>query len=512
MGMMTITPADNRIFEPASLRGLRFDFSRQTATGEQLHNVLADLYAKGFSEKRAALFAGEKINATEGRAAWHTVLRKPPGLQPAAVSNDLAQAKALAQAFRVGQRKLPGNHAVQDVVVLGIGGSLLGPQLLMSALGPLKYRCHYIGNVDGHVLDNTFAQCDPATTLFILISKSFTTIETQMNANHCLAWLAKHGVQNGKEQFVAITANRQAAAQWGALPELTLGFEDWVGGRYSVWSAVGFPVMLSIGVEAFDEISAGAYEVDKHFDAESIESNLPVLMAAHEILALHRGETSRCVASYDERLAKLPDYLQQLEMESLGKRVQVDGQAGSLCGPLVWGTVGTTGQHSVFQWLHQGQQKTPVDFIVCAQPHHEHEALHRSMLANCLAQAQALSTGRNADETAKALVAQGLPADEVIRLTPHMTFIGGRSSTLIMLPKLLPFYIGAMLSLYEHKVFVLSVAFGINAFDQYGVELGKLAAKKIESALLSAPSGNNLNDGVDATTQNQIAWIKRITH
>jgi glucose-6-phosphate isomerase len=502
---MPLTSAMQMIFEPTTLRGLRFDFSRQIAPPNEIHSTLTGLAEKKLIEKRQALFAGDRINATEGRAAWHTVLRRPASLQPAEVAKDLAQAKALAISFRSGQRKLPGNQPIKNVVVLGIGGSLLGPQLLMTALAPLTYRCHYIGNVDGHVLDNTFAQCEPATTLFILISKSFTTIETQMNANHCLAWLAKHGIEDGKKQFVAITANRAAAAKWGAEPELTLGFEDWVGGRYSVWSAVGFPVMLSIGVDAFEEISKGAYEVDKHFELEPLETNLPVLMAAYELAAMSRGETSRCVATYDERLAKLPDYLQQLEMESLGKRVQLDGQLAQGCGPLVWGTVGTTGQHSVFQWLHQGQQKTPIDFIVCAQPNHEHTALHRSMLANCLAQAQALFNGRDAVETAKELAAQGLAADEVAKLTPHMTFAGGRSSSLMMLPRLSPFFLGALLALYEHKVFVLSVAFGINAFDQYGVELGKIAAKKIDASLLStAPS-----DGVDAITQAQIAWIKK---
>jgi glucose-6-phosphate isomerase len=508
---MTQACSANTTFEPQSLRGLRIDFSRQLVNEGQVQQTLDNFVSKGLVDKRRALFEGDRVNATEGRAAWHTVLRRPTSQQPAQVAKDLAQAKQLAQQFRSEQRVLPENQSIQDVVILGIGGSLLGPQLLMSALAPLKYRCHYIGNVDGHVLDNTFAQCKPANTLFILISKSFTTIETQMNANHCLAWLAQHGIEHGKKQFVAITANRGAAAQWGAEPELTLGFEDWVGGRYSVWSSVGFPVMLTVGVEAFDEIAKGAYEVDQHFSGTPLEGNLPTLMAAYEMIAMDRGQTSRCVATYDERLAKLPDYLQQLEMESLGKRVQLDGQLANGCGPLVWGTVGTTGQHSVFQWLHQGQQKTPIDFIVCAQPHHGHLELHRSMLANCLAQAQALYSGRNEEQTASQLTAQGLSSDEVARLTPHMTFAGGRSSTLIMLPKLTPFYLGAMLALYEHKVFVLSVAFGINAFDQYGVELGKIAAKRIDTSLISAVAnnGNQVVEGVDAVTQAQIAWIKK---
>jgi glucose-6-phosphate isomerase len=501
---MTLGTEIQAVFEPPTLRGLRFDFSRQNASPSQIRTTLNGLITKGLAEKRQALLSGDRINATEGRAAWHTMLRKPASLQPVNVVKDLEQAKTLATEFRTGQRKLPGG-TIKDVVILGIGGSLLGPQLLLTALAPLKYRCHYIGNVDGHVLDNIFAQCEPASTLFILISKSFTTIETQMNANHCLDWLAKHGVEQGKKQFVAITANRMAAADWGAEPELTLGFEDWVGGRYSVWSAVGFPVMLAVGVEAFDEISSGAYEVDKHFEHEPLETNIPALMAAYELTAMSRGETSRCVATYDERLAKLPDYLQQLEMESLGKRVQLNGEQAQGCGPLVWGTIGTTGQHSVFQWLHQGHQKTPIDFIVCVRPNHEHAALHRSMLANCLAQAQALFHGRNAEQTSKELAAQGLSKDEIDRLTPHMTFAGGRSSTLIMLPMLNAFYVGALLALYEHKVFVLSVAFGINAFDQYGVELGKIAAKKIDASLLTGTP----SDGIDGVTHAQIAWIQK---
>jgi glucose-6-phosphate isomerase len=499
-----------KIFAPEFLGGLRVDFSRQRVTDAELESHFAHLMASGLESKRRALLSGETINATEGRAAWHTVLRQPAQQQPASVATDLKAAKRLAADFRSGKRLLPGAKTLKDVVILGIGGSLLGPQLLITALAkPNDVRCYYIGNVDGHVLDATFAQCDPEHTLFVLVSKSFTTTETQMNATHCLAWLTKKGVALPKQQFVAITSNRAAAAKWGALPELTLGFDDWVGGRYSVWSAVGFPVMLACGVPEFEQASAAAHQVDLHFASAPMADNIPVLLACFELAAMARGENSRCVATYDERLAKLPDYLQQLEMESLGKRVLLNGQPAHGCGPLVWGTVGTTGQHSVFQWLHQGQQKTPVDFIVCATPDHLHESLHRSMLANCLAQAQALANGRSLEQTAAALRLQGMDEGEVERLAPHMTFEGGRSSTLFILPRLNASFLGAMLALYEQKVFVLSVAFGINAFDQFGVELGKIAAKKIDLAIETMHSTSPVSEGLDAITQAQLQWLKQ---
>jgi glucose-6-phosphate isomerase len=505
---------EQRIFEPSGLKGLRIDFSRQVVSSDELAGQLNRLKVAQIDDRRDALFSGEKVNVTESRAAWHTALRLPAEQQPPSVAADMAKAKSLASEFRSRKRLLPGNKDIKDVVILGIGGSLLGPQLIISALETTKdadrpplFRCHYIGNVDGHALDAVFAACEPEHTLFVFVSKSFTTIETQMNANHCLAWLAKNGIAqvSAKGQFVAITANRAAAKAWGAQPDLTLGFEDWVGGRYSVWSSVGFPVMLACGVTAFEEASSAAHAVDLHFAAEPIERNLPVLMACYELAAMDRGENARCVATYDERLAKLPDYLQQLEMESLGKRVGLNGLPTQSAGPLVWGTVGTTGQHSVFQWLHQGLQKNPIDFFVCAKPDHAHESLHRSMLANCLAQAQALFQGRSVDQTIAVLKSQGLPNEEVTRLAPHMTFAGGRSSTLFMLPRLNAFYLGAILALYEHKVFVLSVAFGSNAFDQYGVELGKIAAKQIDAAIENPDQAT----GLDEHTAAQLNWLRR---
>jgi glucose-6-phosphate isomerase len=493
------------VFSPPELAGLRVDFSRQAVTPSEMDATLVQLTSLGLFAKRAALLTGEKINVTEDRAAWHTLLRKPAAQQPAAVARDIAQAKQLADGFRAGTQTLPGAKIVQEVIVLGIGGSLLGPQLLISALpNSAAARFHFIGNVDGHVLQQTFNVCKPDQTLIVMISKTFTTLETLTNAALCLEWLALNGVQSGKEQVVAVTANRAAALKWGAKPDWTLGFEDWVGGRYSIWSAVAFPVMLACGVQAYEAACEGAHAVDNHFANEPLATNLPVLMATFELAAIKRGEGARCVATYDERLAKLPDYLQQLEMESLGKRVQMDGSPAHGCGPLVWGTVGTTGQHSVFQWLHQGLQKTPIDFIVCAKPDHTHTVLHRSMLANCLAQAQALSQGRTHTQTYDELISQGMSKDEATRLAPHMTFEGGRSSSLFILPKLNAFYLGAMLALYEHKVFVLSVAFNINAFDQYGVELGKIAAKRIDSALLDP----NQTHGLDDITKSQLAWLR----
>ncbi len=492
---------------PVEISGVRIDFSRQLRSDETVSEILTQLDLLDFESQRKALFTGSIVNQTEGRAAWHTSLRST-GLSGAAL-NDLNQAKEFANSVRSGDWLIADKHLVKSVVVLGIGGSLLGPSLAVKALSVENssngLACHFVGNIDGQTLDETLSQCEASSTLFLLISKSFTTQETQLNAQACIQWLSSHGVIAPRRQFIAITADRGAAENWGARPDAILHFDHWVGGRYSLWSAVGLPIMLVHGVEKFEQLVSGASALDQHFFEASHERNLPVLLAAYEFAALKEGESARCIAVYDGRLRQLPDYLQQLEMESLGKTTTVLGGKVKFSSPLVWGTVGTSGQHSVFQWLHQAPQRTPIDFIVCARPNHAHVDQHQALLANCIAQSQALAQGRTLTETSEWLRQKGVAEEKIKELAPHMSFAGGRSSTLIMLDALTPFNLGALLAMYEHKVFVLSLLFGVNAFDQFGVELGKVLAKDV---LQSLQDHSLINTTLDETTRAQLAWLQ----
>jgi glucose-6-phosphate isomerase len=438
----------------------------------------------GLEARRDAMFAGEPINLTEGRAVLHTALRAPPGAPSQSAVADAAIADVhavleplLAYAERV---RAGAGTRFTDVLNIGIGGSDLGPQMAVIALEEFVHRdlrFHFVSNVDGHDIAPVLRRLDPATTLVIVASKTFTTQETLANANVAREWFLANGGTDVASHFVGVTTNVEAAADFGITT--TFGFWDWVGGRYSLWSAIGLSLAIAVGAEGFREFLAGAHAMDEHFRSTPLEQNLPVQLALLDVWYRNfHGFTSRSVAPYHQGLKRLPAYLQQLEMESNGKRVDLDGNPLPFAtSPVVWGEPGTNGQHAYFQMLHQGTDVVPVEFIAIKRPAAGHDGLyadlHAKLLANCLAQSQALMQGKGSTEAAgeSAPTASHTIAREVI--AQHRSFPGNRPSTTLVLDALTPRSLGALIALYEHRVFCSGALWGINSFDQWGVELGK---------------------------------------
>ena len=369
-------------------------------------------------------------------------------------------------------------------------------------------RLHYVSNVDGAHIADTLKDLDPATTLVIVASKTFTTIETMTNARTARAWIAEAlGEAAVGAHFCAVSTALDKVSAFGIEEDRVFGFWDWVGGRYSVWSAIGLPLMIAIGPDAFAEFLEGAHAMDEHFRTAPLEQNLPVLLGLTGVWNRNAmGYAARAVLPYDQRLSRLPAYLQQLDMESNGKRVTLDGTTVETeTGPLVWGEPGTNGQHAFYQLLHQGTTVIPCEFIVAAKGHEPELAHHHEMLvANCLAQSEALMLGKTLDEAKAQLAASGMAADEVERLTPHKVFPGNRPSITIVHDQLTPFALGRLIALYEHRVFVEGVIWGINSFDQWGVELGK----ELATALLPMVKGEAPADGKDASTRGLLAALR----
>jgi glucose-6-phosphate isomerase len=452
-------------------------------------------------ERRDAMFAGEKINTTEHRPVLHVALRAPrtetllvdgQNVMPE-VHAVLDHIQAFSDRIRSGQWLGCSGKPITDIVNIGIGGSDLGPEMVCRALRSFvhpRLTTHFVSNVDGHDLDAVLAKVHPETTLFIIASKTFTTRETMMNAQSARAWfLNARKEADLPKHFVAVSTNTSAVRQFGIDPENMFPFWDWVGGRYSVWSAVGLSVALAIGFERFAELLAGAHAMDQHFRNAPLEQNMPVILALIGIWNRNfLGSASLSIAPYHQDLNQFPAYLQQLEMESNGKRVALDGSTlnAKSC-PLIWGDVGTNGQHAYFQLLHQGTDVTPVDFIAALKASHALPGHHSVLLANCFAQSEAFMKGKTADEVRAEMRAQGLPEAEIETLIPHRTFPGNRPSNTILMDALTPSSLGALIALYEHKVFVQGVLWGINSFDQWGVELGKVMAKNIEAELAEEP-------------------------
>lgn len=491
------------LFEQDPQRGTRhgyrlgplyLDLSKQLID-EAAWQALLDFAAEaGVLAARDALLSGAPVNRSERRAALHVALRAELGdLAPdlAAIQREiattLARMFALVEAIRQSPEQL-GLPAITDVVSIGIGGSDLGPRLACEALrgeaeaGP---RVHFLANVDGGRTANVCRGLNPAHTIVVLISKSFGTQETLLNGRVLRQWLAQAlGADEADRRLFAVTANVQAAADFGVATEHVLPMWDFVGGRYSVWSAVGLPLALALGSERFRAFLAGARVIDQHFARAPLAENLPVRLALagywNRVLL---GRSSLCVVPYDDRLDALPDFLQQLEMESNGKRVGADGRpVEQPTVPVLWGSVGSNAQHAYFQALHQGSDVVPVDFIGVLEPDHDLVDNHRALLANLLAQSAALMLGKT-EEDAYADLEGGADEGERRVLAAQKTFPGDRPSTTILLDRLDPGGLGMLLALYEHKVFVQSVLFGVNAFDQWGVELGKTLARRIEPAL-----------------------------
>ncbi|MFW2586785.1 glucose-6-phosphate isomerase [Sagittula sp. SSi028] len=490
-----------------SALGMLFDYSK-TQMDAAARQALLDLVDRAdVAGRRAAMFAGEKINETEGRAVLHTALRNLDG-GPIHVDGADVMPEVLATLGRMEEvaQTLRGSD-VRDVVNIGIGGSDLGPVMATLALAPYHDgpRTHFVSNVDGADIADTLKHCDPSKTVFIVASKTFTTIETMTNARTAKAWLERAGVSDAGK-FIALSTNKAAAADFGIPAERVFGFEDWVGGRYSVWGPIGLSLMIAVGPDNFRAFLRGAQAMDQHFQQAAPLENLPVMLALVGIWHNQgQGHATRAVLPYDNRLMRLPAYLQQLEMESNGKGVSMDGADLPFeSGPIVWGEPGTNGQHAFYQLIHQGTRIVPCEFMVAAQGHeadlrHHHELL----VANCLAQSEALMRGRSLDE-ARAKVADKFDGAELERQARHRVFSGNRPSTTLIYDKLDPETLGKIVALYEHRVFVEGVILGINSYDQWGVELGK----ELATALGPLVSGDAPIEGKDGSTSQLLSFVR----
>ncbi|MGM0813328.1 MAG: glucose-6-phosphate isomerase [Pseudomonadota bacterium] len=505
--------------------GLRLDWTRQRLDAAAWTALYALAGDAGWADALRRQWDGEHVNTTEDRAAHHMALRLPREASCRIDGQDvvpevhrvLDAIESLVQRVHDGRHVGYSGRPIRSVVNIGIGGSDLGPRMVCAALAPLAtttaeghpLRMHFVSNVDGAALEAVLRESDPETTLFIVASKTFGTQETLTNARSARAWLLRHTdhPEAVARHFVAVSTHAERVAEFGIDIENMFGFWDWVGGRYSVWSAIGLPVALYLGMDGFRNLLAGAHAMDRHvLETVAPEANAALRMALvdiwnHNIL----GACARVVLPYDERLRLLPSYLQQAEMESLGKGVHVDGSPVERdTGALVWGAVGTDGQHAFYQLLHQGTRWEPTEFIGVAQPAHGLPGHHTILLANLIAQAEALAHGKTAAEAAAEMSADGVPDSEVQRLAPHRSFPGDRPSTVILMERLDPHSLGALIALYEHKIYLLATLWEINAFDQWGVELGKqLAGRVLED--LRSDAGTHAHD---PATLAAIDWLR----
>jgi glucose-6-phosphate isomerase len=511
LDMRAMFAADPGRFEAFSLTldDLLLDFSKCAVDAETVDLLIALAEAANLEARRDAMLAGQPINITEGRAVLHTALRLPREASLVLDGDDIVPGvhkvlDAMA-AFADGLR----GGTITDVVNIGIGGSDLGPAMATLALAPYHSgpRLHFVSNVDGAHIADTLKGLDPTKTFFVVASKTFTTIETMTNAQTAKRWIADAlGADAVPDHFAAVSTALDKVAAFGIREDRIFGFWDWVGGRYSLWSAIGLPIMIAVGPENFRRMLAGAHSIDRHFAEAPLEQNLPVMLGL--VGWFHRVAwryPSRAIIPYDQRLARLPAYLQQLDMESNGKGVTVDGEpVATPTGPVVWGEPGTNGQHAFFQLLHQGTDVVPVEFLVAAEGHEpELKHQHDLLLANCLAQSEALMKGRTLEEARAQMLAKGMNAAEVEKIAPHRVFSGNRPSVTILYRILDPFTLGRLIALYEHRVFVEAQLFEINAFDQWGVELGK----ELATGLLPIVEGREGTAGRDGSTAGLVARI-----
>ncbi|SFS12329.1 glucose-6-phosphate isomerase [Yoonia litorea] len=507
---------DTRAAEFSAENGdMRLDYSKTNIDGAG-RDLLIDLLDRtGVAAKRDAMFAGEPINETEGRAVLHTALRNLEGgrvyvdgqdVMPEVLAT-LERMERFAKEVRSGDFKGQGG-AITDVINIGIGGSDLGPAMAVKALAPYHDgpRCHFVSNVDGADIAGVLRQCDPKTTLVIVASKTFTTIETMTNARTAQAWMSESVADTGA-QFAALSTAEDKTAAFGIAPTRVFGFADWVGGRYSMWGPIGLSLMIAIGPDAFRAFLRGGQAMDRHFQAAPWKENLPAMLALvgiwHNQIC---GYATRAVLPYDNLLARLPAYLQQLEMESNGKGVSMDGAKLPYdSGPVVWGEPGTNGQHAFYQLIHQGTRVIPCEFLIAARSHEEdlhHQ--HQLLVANCLAQSEALMRGRDLDE-ARSKVAGKFSGDELERQARHRVFEGNRPSITLAYPQLTPEVLGQIIALYEHRVFVEGAVLGINSYDQWGVELGK----ELATALQPVVEGEEDASGKDGSTAALVAFLQK---
>ena len=510
----TMVDADRATGFVAQTGDMRLDYAKTNIDADGRALLIDLLEQTGVAAKRDAMFAGAAINETEGRAVLHTALRNIDGdpvivdgqdVMPE-VRDTLDRMAGFADDVRSGRFTGQGGQ-ITDVVNIGIGGSDLGPAMAVQSLAPYHDgpRCHFVSNVDPADVAAVLRSCDPATTLVIVASKTFTTIETMTNARTAQAWMGQSVADTGA-QFAALSTAADKTAAFGIDPSRVFGFEDWVGGRYSMWGPIGLSLMIAIGPNAFRAFLRGAQSMDRHFQSAPWQENLPVMLALVGIW--HNqvcGYATRAVLPYDNLLARLPAYLQQLEMESNGKGVSMDGADLDVhSGPVVWGEPGTNGQHAFYQLIHQGTRVIPCEFLVAARGHEDdlhHQ--HQLLVANCLAQSEALMRGRDLVE-ARSKVADKFSGAELERQARHRVFKGNRPSVTLAYPKMTPEVLGQIVALYEHRVFVEGVVLGINSYDQWGVELGK----ELATALQPVVEGKQSAAGKDGSTAALVEFLQ----
>ncbi len=510
--------ADRFVHFSASTGDLLIDFSKERINISALQ-ALTDLAREaGLEQRREAMFTGVKINKTDGRAVLHVALRGGAGDQVIIDGQDvMAEVKAeqarflgFAEDIRTGRYPSTSGAPFTDVINIGIGGSDLGPAMATAALAPFHDgpRLHYVSNVDSAHLRDVTARLDAATTLVIVASKTFTTLETMTNAQSARDWLAASLSERAGLHLAAASTNLEATVAFGIEEARVFGFWDWVGGRYSLWSSIGLPLAIAIGRDNFTALLDGAAEIDRHFRDAPLDRNLPVLMG---LIGIWRRNAlnlpTLAIIPYDQRLQRLPAYLQQLDMESNGKSTLLDSSpARHATGPVIWGEPGTNAQHSFFQLLHQGSDIVPVDFLLAAVPDRESADHHLKLAANCFAQSQALAFGLSEADVCTEMVANGIDQHEIDHIAPHRAFAGNRPSTTILYRRLNPATLGRLLALYEHKVFVQGVVWNINSFDQWGVELGKTLASQLLPALTTASTP----EWADASTRGLVAAFQSL--
>ncbi len=487
--------------------GLVLDYSKNLVDSEILQALFALAERAGLRDATAALFRGDEVNNTEHRPALHMLLRSPgnAGAREQEVHAALTRLEDFVAKVHTGRWKGYSDKAIRTVINIGIGGSDLGPAMAAEALAPYhvaNFTCHFVSNVDPSHLEQTLAPLDPATTLFVIASKTFTTLETMQNANAARGWALTAGVPTTElgKHFVAVSANVEKAAAFGIAPANIFPMWDWVGGRYSLWSAIGLPIALAVGMDNFRELLHGAHQMDEHFRMSEPAANMPVLLGLLTHWYYHAyGTESHAVLPYVQNLHLFPAFLQQLDMESLGKQVDRDGnKLDSQSGGIIWGSAGTNGQHSFHQLLHQGTRLIPADFIAALESHSSNREAHLHLLSNCFAQSQALMEGKSQMQAHAELLQQGTPAAEAQWLAPFKVCPGNRPSNTIMMRQLTPATLGALTALYEHKVFVQSVLLNMNAFDQWGVELGKVLSSGVYQALTAGSSCTRFDASTNA--------------
>ena len=500
--------------------GFTLDFSKNTIDQDAFDALIASAKTAGVETQRERMFAGEVINTTEQRAVLHTALRRPAqdsvtvdgkNVIPE-VHETLAKIKDFVGRVHNGSLKGYTNKSFTDVVAIGIGGSFLGPKIVTEALKPYRnktLRVHFVANVDGHHINDVLAELNAETTLVVMSSKSFTTQETLKNTETARDWLLQQGASfdDISKHFMCVSSNIKKATEFGIAEENIFPMWDWVGGRYSLWSAIGLPIALALGYDNFAEILAGGHDMDVHFQEAPLDQNLPVIMAMLGVWYRNlQGCQAHVLLPYNHYLRGFPAYVQQLDMESNGKSTNLQNQAVDYAtGPIIWGGEGTNGQHAFHQLMHQGNTVIPADFILPVKPSHDDVEHHQMLAANCFAQTQALMQGETASEVKQKLIAGGMDEQQAEALSQHKLMPGNRPSNTLLMESLSPRQLGSLVALYEHKVFVQGVVWQVNSFDQWGVELGKV----LGNGVLDALKGQSV-DSLDSSTQQLVDMFSKV--